>query len=282
MRKTIYTLLLTGGVALFSACQSQEEKPTDIDRELVWSDEFEKSGKPDTNKWGYDLGDGCPTLCGWGNNELQVYTDEESNARIEDGRLIIEARKNRKDSVRKYTSARLITKHKGDWKYGYVEVKAKLPEGKGTWPAIWMLPTDWKYGDWPGSGEIDIMEHVGYDQGNVHGTVHTEAFNHVKGTQKGDSIVLETVSDQFHTYAINWTPDQIEFLVDNEVYNTFSNNGNGHKAWPFDQPFHLILNIAVGGNWGGRNGIDESIWPQRMEVDYVRIYKNNQETIAKK
>lgn len=256
------------------ACDSRNEG-TEDGKLLVWSDEFDYSGAPDEQKWNYDVGDGCPTLCGWGNDELQYYTKDSDNVRVEDGHLIIEARKEKADTTKQFTSARLISKNKGDWKYGYVEVRAKLPKGTGTWAAIWMLPTEWDYGNWPRSGEIDIMEHVGYDHGTVHGTVHTENYNHIKGTQKGDSIQIDSVSDQFHNYAINWTPAKIEFIVDDKVYHTFNNDGTGPGSWPFDKDFHVILNVAVGGNWGGKKGVDPEIWPQKMIVDYVKIYRQD-------
>jgi beta-glucanase (GH16 family) len=153
-------------------------------KRLVWSDEFNSSGAPDSTKWSYDLGDGCPRNCGWGNHELEFYTHDLKNVRVENGRLIIEALKDSLHS-KPFTSTRMVSKGKGDWLYGRIEIKARLPRGKGTWPAIWMLSTDWKYGGWPASGEIDIMEHVGFDPGVIHGTIHTEAFNHRKGTQKG-------------------------------------------------------------------------------------------------
>jgi beta-glucanase (GH16 family) len=245
----------------------------DKGRELVWSDEFEVNGAPDTSKWNYDLGDGCPNNCGWGNHELQYYTNNSANVRVEGGNLIIEARQ---DSIggKAFTSAKIISKEKGDWRYGRFEIKAKLPRGKGTWPAIWMLPTDWKYGGWPSSGEIDIMEHVGFDPGIIHGTIHTEAYNHVKGTQKGEKITIADAQDAFHVYAIDWTQDRIDFLVDNKVYYTVTRDAKeDYKGWPFDQRFYLIMNIAVGGDWGGSQGVDPSIWPQRMEIDYVRVYK---------
>ena len=160
-------------------CQHQSQ--------VVWSDEFDGEGLPDSSRWNYDLGDGCPSVCGWGNNEAQYYTNLANNVRVENGLLIIEARK---DTVggKAYTSARIISKHKGDWRYGRIEVRAKLPKGKGTWPAIWMLPTDWKYGGWPASGEIDIMEHVGYDQGVIHGTAHSKKYNHIQQTQQEGKI----------------------------------------------------------------------------------------------
>lgn len=247
---------------LFSCSTSQESKY------LIWSDEFSKDGFPNTSNWDYDVGDN-----GWGNNELQYYTERDlKNARVENGVLIIEVHQ---DSTfeKGYTSARLLTRGKVTWKYGYIEVRAKIPRGLGTWPAIWMLPEDKHYGGWPKSGEIDIMEHVGYDQGTIHGTVHTEAFNHMKGTQKGAQVFVPTCSDEFHIYAIDWKEDKIDFFIDGEKYHTFENTGNDNPSeWPFDQNFHLILNIAVGGNWGGSKGIDPMIWPQRMEVDYVRVY----------
>ncbi len=237
---------------------------------LIWSDEFENTETLDISKWRYEVGNGCPELCGWGNNELQYYTNKPSNVRIENGKLILEAHAT--DST--YTSAKLISINKGEWLYGRIEVKAKLPSGTGTWPAIWMLPTNNQYGTWPKSGEIDIMEHVGFDHGKIHGTVHTENFNHLKGTQKGKTIELKEVDTQFHIYAVEWNEKGISFFVDDIMYNHFENTGNGHKEWPFDKPFNLILNIAVGGNWGGKKGIDASIWPQRMEIDFVRVFKN--------
>lgn len=245
------------------------------ERALIWSDEFDIDGPPDSTRWGFDLGDGCPEVCGWGNNELQYYTNNPKNVRLENGHLILEAIKENYEG-KEYTSARLVSKNKGDWKYGYIEARAKLPKGTGTWPAIWMLPTEWEYGGWPASGEIDIMEHVGYNQGVVHGTVHTKAFNHSIGTHKGDSVALVDVHDTFHLYAIDWSPEQIDFLIDGEVYNTFINEKTGYEAWPFDKPFHLLLNIAVGGNWGGAKGVDTTIWPQQMQIDYVRVYKKEE------
>ena len=166
MQKLVILLVIS---AILIRCNPEEG------RKLVWSDEFSTAGAPDTTRWNYDLGDGCPNVCGWGNNELEYYTNESKNVRIENDKLIIEAHK---DSVggKGFTSTRIVSKFKGDWLYGRIEVKAKLPRGKGTWPAIWMLSTDWKYGGWPASGEIDIMEHVGYDPGVVHGTIHTESY----------------------------------------------------------------------------------------------------------
>ena len=235
---------------------------------LVWSDEFDYTGLPNPQKWSYDVGGS-----GWGNNELQYYTkDRPENARVEGGNLIITARREAMEG-RDYTSARLVTKNKGDWKYGRVEVKAKLPQGRGVWPAIWMLPTEWKYGDWPASGEIDIMEFVGYEPDRVHGTVHTQSFNHGIGTQKGSSLQFTDLATASHVYAIEWYADKIDFFIDNQRYFTFTNSGKGFADWPFDQSFHLILNVAVGGNWGGAQGVDPSVYPQQFVIDYVRVYQ---------
>lgn len=235
--------------------------------QLVWSDEFEYDGKPDPTKWGYDVGGN-----GWGNGEAQYYTNRLDNSFVENGVLTIVAKKETYGG-KSYTSARLITKNKGDWKYGRVEVMAKIPPGRGSWSAIWMLPTDWEYGGWPESGEIDIMEHVGYDPNKIHGTVHTEAFNHSINTQKGASRVISTSQSAFHLYAIEWFEDRIDFFIDDVKFFTFNNENKSSAEWPFDKRFHLLLNIAVGGSWGGAQGIDDTIFPTSMEVDYVRVYQ---------
>jgi len=261
-------LLLALGISMmFANCKQATTKS------LVWSDEFEYNGTPDSTKWNYDLGDGCPNVCGWGNNEAEYYTKDLKNVRVENGMLIIEAHK---DSLggKAYTSTRMVSKGKGDWLYGRIEVKAKLPKGKGTWPAIWMLSTDWKYGGWPESGEIDIMEHVGYDPGVVHGTIHTKAYNHIIGTQKEGKLTVVDCMDAFHVYSIDWSENKMDFYIDDSVYHSVTRDPkDDFNGWPFDQRFHLILNQAVGGNWGGKEGIDDSIWPQRMEIDYVRVYQ---------
>jgi len=263
---------------IFLSCQqvdNKKEKEVNISElDLVWSDEFDTPDLVDTSKWSYVVGDGCPNLCGWGNNELQYYSDGlAKNSRIEEGKLIIEAIKESSGNS-DYTSAKIVSKGNGDWKYGRLEISAKLPSGVGTWPAIWMLPTDeTKYGSWPKFGEIDIMEHVGYNQDSIFGTIHTDAYNHLKGTQKEGSVEIKTAETEFHEYVIDWNEDRIQWFVDNKMYHEFKNEKKTVSEWPFDQPFYLILNVAVGGSWGGRQGVDEDIWPQRMEVDYVRVYQ---------
>jgi len=237
---------------------------------LIWSDEFDYVGLPDSTKWNFDV-DGNDW--GWGNNEQQWYTNEKrENAWVENGVLTITARKE-KAGDKEYTSARLTTKNKGDWKYARVEVKAKLAGGRGTWSAIWMLPTDNVYGTWPNSGEIDIMEHIGYEPDSVFSTVHTVKYNHTINTQVGNIQSRPGVISDFHIYTLEWEEHEMRSYVDNELYFTFKNDKDGYEAWPFDQRFHLLLNLAVGGTLGGRGGIDDSSLPQKMEVDYVRIYE---------
>jgi len=239
-------------------------------RTLVWSDEFNNNGLPDSTKWNYNTGGH-----GWGNQEAQFYTVKRlENARCENGNLIIEARKEEFQG-KNYTSARLTTKGKGDWLYGRIEVSAKIPQGVGMWPAIWMLSTENTYGGWPRSGEIDIMEYVGYEPHVIHGTIHTEAYNHSKGTQKGTKTEVADAETSFHVYVLEWDADVIKIYVDETLYFTYNRVDNDNTKWPFNKPFHLILNTAVGGTWGGAKGIDDTIFPQKFEIDYVRVYQSN-------
>ncbi len=239
---------------------------------LVWADEFGRDGLPDPAKWTYDT---HANRTGWYNNERQYYAAARlENGRVENGRLIVEARRERLDGAadwggQNYTSARMLSRE--GWTYGVFEARAKLPCGRGTWPAIWMLPVDLQA--WPGDGEIDIMEHVGHRPGVVHGTVHTGAYNHVAGTQRGAEIAIPDACDAFHVYQVRWTPEAMVFALDGEPYFTFPNEGSGRDAWPFDRPFQLILNVAVGGDWGGAEGVDDAAFPQRMEVDWVRVWQ---------
>jgi len=239
---------------------------------LVWSDEFNYEGVPDPKKWTYDIGTG---IGGWGNNELQYYTDLLDNAYVKDGSLYIRARKENFEG-KAYTSARIKTLDKADWKYGRIRIRTRLSNAsaRGTWSAHWMLPTEDKYGIWPDSGEIDIMEHVGYDAGKIYGTIHCAAFNHMIGTQ--DVGQMTTKLDDWHIYDIDWSEDKIDFFLDGSRYHVFNRQPSStYREWPFDHNFHLILNIAVGGDWGGLKGIDEAAFEgngQVMEVDWVRVY----------
>lgn len=243
---------------------------SEFESKPFWADEFDKKGLPDAKKWGYDVGGS-----GWGNHELEYYTKENlKNARVENGKLIIEAIKEPFEG-KNYTSARLTSKGKADFLYGRFEVKAKLTKGLGTWPAIWMLATEHSYGQnyWPDNGEIDIMEHVGYDPNVIHASVHTKSYYHSIGTQKTAVKTIPTSMTEFHVYRIDWTPEKIESYIDGELYFTFKNEKTGWKEWPFDKKQHILLNLAVGGDWGGQKGVDDSIFPQKMEIDYVRVYK---------
>ena len=193
------------------------------------------------------------------------------NARVENGNLVIEARKESWQGMN-YTSARLLTKGKMSWQYGKIEVRAKLPRGRGTWPAIWMLG-DTNPLKWPDDGEVDIMEHVGFDQGIIHGSVHCKKYNWVIGNGKTATTPVMDCSDSFHVYTVEWDNTNLKISVDSMSYMSFSNEHSGYDAWPFDNKLFMILNIAVGGNWGGQKGVDDSIWPQQMLIDYVRVYQ---------
>lgn len=255
------------------------------DWKLVWSDEFDRPGLPDPSKWTYEEGF-------IRNNEEQFYTRQRTeNARVENGMLIIEARKEhfknpsfdpdaqgpgasrRRREFAEYTSASLTTRGKASWTYGRIEVRAKLPAARGTWPAIWTLGTNGKQVGWPACGEIDIMEFVGFDPGLIHANIHTKKYNHVLKTGKGSQIKIPDASEAFHVYALEWEPDHLDFFVDDKKYFTYHNEGTGSEVWPYDQAQYLILNLAIGGAWGGAKGIDDASFPQKYYIDYVRVYQ---------
>jgi len=239
---------------------------------LVWQDEFDGAGL-DGSRWSAQVGDGCAIdLCGWGNNELQWY--DADNATVAGGLLAITAR-DEASNGKNYTSARLRTLGKGDWTYGRIDVRARLPLGRGLWPAIWMLPTDEMYGSWAASGEIDIVELVGQAPGRVHGTLHYGG-TFPANTNSGDHFDLGsgTFADALHIFSIEWEEGEIRWYVDGDLYQTqtqWLSIGRPFPA-PFDQRFHLILNVAVGGNWPG-NPDGSTTFPQTMEVDWIRVYE---------
>ena len=240
--------------------------PPSGDWTLVFADEFDTPGSPDPAKWTYDIGYIA-------NNEAQYYTSRSENARVENGHLVIEARKEPWMGY-EYTSARLKTEGLAEFLYGRVEIRAKLPTGRGTWPALWMLGANVRQAGWPGCGEIDIMENVGFDPLTIHGAVHTEAYNHTRGNHKNGTIQASPPPwEAFHVYSMVWNPEQITILMDGEAYFTFENEHTGTAAWPFDQPEFIILNVAIGGSWGGLEGIDDSLFPHRMLLDWVRVYQ---------
>lgn len=245
--------------------------------QLVWSDEFDVAGLPDANKWVYDTE---RNSAGWYNNELQYYASARAeNSRVENGFLVITARKEDLSTLgvndwsgQRYSSARLLTRGKASWTYGFVEVRAKLPCGVGTWPALWMLSAP-PQSTWPDDGEIDIMEHVGFDPGVVHATMHTGAFNGSRGNQRSASTTFADVCTAFHRYQLTWNANRITVGIDDQNYYQYSNDHSGNAEWPFDSPQFLIFNIAVGGNWGGQMGVNDAIFPVQMQVDYVRVYQ---------
>lgn len=242
------------------------DKGWSFDTTPVWADEFDAPGKPDPTRWTYDVGGG-----GWGNNELQYYTQGD-NVDIADGICTITAKKEIREGAQ-YTSTRMVTRGLGDFTYGRFEARLQVPSGRGTWPAFWMLPTDRVYGDWPKSGEIDIMEHVGYDPNVFHFSTHCEAYYFKQGNQKTSSLKVPTGTSEFHTYRTDWTPYSIKGFIDDQQIFEFDNQNGGYKVWPFDKRFHMLFNLAVGGDWGGASGIDASAFPQKMMIDYVRVYK---------
>ncbi len=235
---------------------------------LVWSDEFSSDGLPDPSRWAYDTG---MNKTGWHNRELQYYSAARAeNAEQRGGRLIIQARQESMSQApdwggQRYTSSRLLTKGLAEWTYGFFEIRAKLPCGKGTWPAIWMLNSAL---DWPKGGELDIMEHVGREPGRIFSTVHTAAAH---GAGKGGATLVPDACVAFHDYQMHWTPQMLRFGIDGKLHFVYPNPGTGPDKWPFDSPQFLILNIAVGGDLGG--AVDDTLFPVRMEIDHVRVYQ---------
>jgi beta-glucanase (GH16 family) len=236
---------------------------------LAWADEFNVDGLPDPARWAYDTD---RNQAGWYNHEAQYYSGPRAeNARVAGGRLIITARKEDLASApdwggQHYTASRMVTRGKADWTYGYFEIRAKLPCGKGTWPAIWTLGSG---GHWPEDGELDIMEQVGSAPTRLFSTVHTLAGN--GGNGKGAATQITDACSAFHTYQMLWTAQAIRFGIDGVSHFSYANPGTGAAAWPFAAPQYLLLNIAIGGDLGGP--IDDTIFPVAMEVDYVRVYQ---------
>ncbi len=233
---------------------------------LVFNDNFNKRTL-NTTYWNIDTG------CKWYNNEAQCYTN--TNINIKKGKLQLIAKKQQQQQ-KNYTSARINTQHKFSFTYGKISIRAKMPLGNGTWPALWMLPETNQYGNWPKSGEMDIVEYVGYDSTTLHCTMHTACCNHTKGTQVTNTIYMPNATNTFHVYTLEWTKDTIKGFVDDTLYYTYINKKEGTTQWPFDKPFYLIINLAIGGDWGGKNGIDDTIFPTIFEVDWVKVYQKTE------
>lgn len=258
-------------VALLASCsKSNYSSRSDVSKNandsiaskqtLVWADEFDKPGAPDPTKWGYDIGNSD----GWGNNELEYYTNRPENVIVADGKLKIMLKKEAYKGFN-YTSARLLTKGKFDFTYGRLEFRAKLPSGRGTWPALWALGSNVDTKQWPACGEIDVMEHVGNQQNKIFATLHYPDHSGAKGVSK--TTMEPTASTDFHIYSLDWNKNELKFAVDGKVYHTFAND----PSLPFNDKFFLIMNLAMGGNFGGE--VDPAITEGTMEVDYVRVYQ---------
>jgi beta-glucanase (GH16 family) len=269
----IKPLVAAGCAAMLSGCTSPPPAAGNLavpaGYRLVWADEFERDGLPDPARWAYDTG---MNKAGWHNRELQYYSGPRAeNARVQGGRLFITARQEEMRSApdwggQRYTSTRLVTHGRQDWTYGFFEIRAKVPCGRGTWPAIWTLNSAI---DWPAGGELDILEHVGKEPGRVFSTVHTAA-NHA-GNGLGNALALPTACTGFHNYQMHWTAERVRFAIDGRVHYEYANPRQGRERWPFDAPQFLILNIAIGGDLGGP--VDDSALPATMEVEHVRVYQ---------
>lgn len=279
-------LLMLASTIVWSACEEDSDTPDQmidnpapvdttpvtLEYKLVWEDNFDGDAL-DTTSWSYQIGTGgAYGLDRWGNNELQYYTDRAENVRLEDGNLIITALKEDFNGS-EFTSTRIRTKDKADWTFGRFEIRAKLPKGQGLWPAIWMLSTDERFGEWPKSGEIDIMEIVGHEPEKLHGTIHYgPAWPNNKQASGIYTKPSGDFSEEFHVYSIEWKVNEIAWFIDGQQYHKIDKNRISPDPYPFNEKFHLLLNVAVGGNWPG-NPDDTTVFPQTMEIDYIKVYQ---------
>jgi beta-glucanase (GH16 family) len=280
LRNAKATLAFAALATFSSGCQLAQGEPERSSipsgYSLVWADEFDGSGLPDFKKWGFDTR-GNREL--WWHNERQYYAaGRRENSRQENGKLIIETRKEQLSrepdwAGQEYSSARLITEGRASWRYGFFDIRAKLPCGRGSWPAIWLLSDR---GYWPKNGEIDIMEHVGHEPNRIHATLHNSVTERGGGRLTGSSYITDACG-KFYNYQMDWRADSITFFVDGkEIYTAKKPADARYEDWPYDHKFHLLINVAVGGAWGNAKGIDPNAFPTRMEVDYVRVYQARQ------
>lgn len=270
-------IVYSGGASTTVAVKQQSKEPEPVDPtikvpegyELVWHDEFD--GNSLSGDWTHEV-----KGPGWVNNELQTYVNAGVNGQpvteVADGKLSIHCFK----LGNTVYSGRIYANVKTGWQYGIFEARIKLPKGKGTWPAYWMMPVS-SSDPWPKCGEIDIMEEVGYNPNYTSSSVHTQNYNHTIGTQRTAERLTQGAQDEFHIYRLEWTPSYIRTYVDDNALLTFNNDGTGNvNTWPYDKAFYIILNLAWGGDWGGAMGVDESCLPATMEVDYVRVFQSVQ------
>ena len=284
-----YSILLLSTMIFFKGCLGSDDKNNQVadgppisttEWEQVWSDEFD-GDELDMSKWNI-----LRWRPGWVNNEEQAYTNRDTNVFLQDGNLVIQGLiepnyydtdYNGNQYTANYTSGRVNTDDNFSWTYGRFDIRAKLPSGKGSWPAIWMLGESITSIGWPDCGEIDIMEHVGFDDGNIHGSIHTKDYNHIMNTQRSGSMTVSSATESFHVYSLEWSPSYLRFLIDDSPFFFVYNDSNGDEAkWPFDSPHYMILNLAIGGDWGGVQGIEPSSFPMRMLVDHVRVSKRSE------
>lgn len=249
-------LLILGSI---STIHSQEWKQ-------IWADEFD-GNELNENNWSFDEGDGCPALCGWGNNELQIYT--RKNHRLEDGKLYLIAR----DEGDHYTSTKITTKNKQTFQYGRFEIRAKLATGAGLWPAFWLLGKNINQVGWPLCGEIDVLEFVGRSPGEIFTSLHTQANHGDNANTK--TTAIPNLEERFHIYAAEWDQQSITFYVDNKPVYRFAPKEKTTAVWPFDQPYYLLLNLAIGGDFGGELS-EDTVFPQEFVIDYIRVFRKNQ------
>ncbi|MFT5242771.1 MAG: beta-glucanase (GH16 family) [Psychroserpens sp.] len=265
------SLLLALPIFVISSCSSDEKQTVAQFTELVMQDEFTTEGAPDSNIWGYDLGTGNDdTGAGWGNNELQYYTNRTENVKVENGYLLITAKKESYNGS-SYTSARLTTKGLFDQAYGRFEARIRVPYGQGMWPAFWLLGSNIDEVGWPQCGEIDIMEYRGQEPTKVLGTVHGPGYSGGASITKSYSLLNDRFDTGFHVFGIEWGPKYINYYIDDVLYNQIT-PADVPGEWVFDHPFYIVINLAVGGSFVGAPN-SETVFPQTMLVDYVRVYK---------
>lgn len=255
-----YIAFMAISIVAFSSPQQNIHQQNTSKWELQWSDEFNYEGLPDSTKWSYNIGGH-----GWGNNELQYYTEKDATtANVHNGHLSIVVRKQQHEN-KEYVSARLLTKRKAEFKYGRIESRAKIPAAVGTWPAIWMLGNNIDQVGWPACGEIDIMEHRGMELNKIFGTLHYPGRS--GGNANGKTLMMPSATTAFHNYAVEWTATDLKFYLDDVLYHTVVNDNN----IPFNHPFFILINVAIGGNFGGK--VDPDFSSDKMEIDYIRVYK---------